>query len=183
MSRQGGRARPSNGADSGRGLRTDDRGQTILDYGIAVGIFFVALVFVLGTIPGMFAPFDGGSGDTQIADRIGSSLAVDTLGDPDTPHVLNETCTEGFFTQLNGGADAADTCRFDTDASDLNEVFALDSTVDIRVEIRTLDDNVASLNGQTLAAGGEVPERSTVTTARRTVALDGRSHTLEVHVW
>jgi hypothetical protein len=183
VSRQRGGVRPSTGADGGRDLRVDDRGQTVLDYGIAVGIFFVALVFVLGAIPGMFAPFEGSSGDTQIADRIGSSLAVDTLGDPETPHVLNETCTEGFFTQLSGGADAADTCRFDTNASDLNEMFALDSTVDIRVEIRTLDDTVASINGTTLEAGEEVPERSTVTTARRTVALDGRSHTLEVHVW
>ncbi|MFB6219985.1 MAG: hypothetical protein ABEH90_00980, partial [Halolamina sp.] len=161
----------------------DDRGQTILDYGIAVGIFFVALVFVLGTIPGMFAPFTGGSGDTQVADRIATSLAVDTLGAADTPYVLNATCTEAFFTQVTGGAAAPTTCDFDTTETDLNGVFALDSTVDIRVEIETLDGSAATLDGTTLEAGDSLPDRMTVTTARRTVGIDGQTYTLEVHVW
>lgn len=167
----------------GRGsFEDDDRGQTVLDFAIAVGIFFVALVFVLGTIPGMFAPFTGG-GDTQVADRVATSLAADTLGAPATPYVLNETCTEGFFTQLDGGTAAPTTCRFDTNASDLHTMLALDSTIGVRVEIQDQAGNTATLNGTTLVAGDALPERSTVTTARRTVGLDGQSHTLEVHVW
>jgi len=167
-----------------RDLLADDRGQTVLDYGIAVGIFFVALVFVLGTIPGMFAPFTG-SGDTQIADRVATSLGADTLGTPDTPYVLNESCTEGFFTQLetDGGEPASTSCRFDATAADLHGMLTLDSGVGIRVEIRNLDGTTAQLDGTTLVAGGTLPERSTVTTARRTVGFSGNSHTLEVHVW
>jgi hypothetical protein len=161
-----------------------DRGQTVLDFAIAVGIFFVALVFVLGTIPGMFAPFTGG-GDTQVADRVATSLGADTLGAPATPYVLNETCTEGFFRQLesDGATPAPTSCRFDTAAGDLYTMLALDTTISIRVEIQDLDGNTATLNGTDLVAGGSLPERSTVTTARRTVGVDGHSHTLEVHVW
>jgi hypothetical protein len=159
-----------------------DRGQTVLDFAIAVGIFFVALVFVLGTIPGIFAPFISG-GDTQVADRTATALSADTLGIPDTPYVLNETCTAGFFSQLNGGPTAPTSCRFDTNASDLHTMLALEATINIRVEIEDPDGSAATIDATSLVAGGTLPERSTVTTARRTVGLEGQSHTLEVHVW
>ncbi len=166
-----------------RTLRGSDRGQTVLDYGIAVSIFVIALVFVLGTIPGMFAPFTGNSGGAQTADRVAKSLSADVLGAPLRPYVLNATCTVGFFDQLNGGPSAADSCRFDTNATDLPSVLALDSTTGIRVEITNLDGTVATIDGTSLEAGGTLPKRSTVTSARRTVGIDGQTYTLEVHVW
>lgn len=170
---------PSGGGDRSRRLRDDDRAQTVLDYGIAVGIFFVALVFVLGTIPGMFAPFVGGSGDTQVADRLASSLSADMLADPGQPFVLNATCTDAFFEQLDGGPDAPGTCRFDTSADDLQGVFALDSTTNARVELSHVDGSGAH-DG---TAGEALPTGTTVSTARRTVGIDGETYTLEVHVW
>ena len=160
-------------------LRDDDRAQTVLDYGIAVGIFFVALVFVLGTIPGMFAPFVGGSGDTQVADRLASSLSADMLAHPSEPFVLNATCTEGFFDQLDTGTPAPSGCRFDTTATDLQGVFALDSTTNVRVELAPVDGT----GGIDAVAGEALPTQTTVSTARRTVGIAGESHTLEVHVW
>ncbi|MEF8800031.1 MAG: hypothetical protein V5A38_00555 [Halolamina sp.] len=163
-------------------FEANDRGQTVLDFAVAVGIFFVALVFVLGTIPGIFAPFISG-GSTQVADRTATSLAADTLGVPDTPYVLNDTCTEGFFRQLNGSGPAPLSCRFDTNASDLHTMLALESAINIRVEIQDPDGSAATIDGTALVAGGTLPERSTVTTARRTVGLEGQSYTLEVHVW
>jgi len=166
------------GADEGRRFFDDDRGQTVLDYGIAVGIFFVALVFVLGTIPGMFAPFVGGSGDTQVADRLASSLAADMLTHPSQPFVLNRTCTDAFFDQMNNGTSAPEDCRFDTRAENLQSVFALDATTDVRVELSPVDGG-----GIDWGAGDSLPSGTSVSTARRTVGIDGETYTLEVHVW
>lgn len=165
------------------GFITDDRGQTVLDYAIAIGIFFVALVFVLGTIPGMFAPFVASSGDTQVADRLASSLAGDTLGSPSEPFVLNGTCTEAFFEQLEIGNAAPESCRFDTSATTLRAMFSLDGTTNARVEIIRADGTTVTRNGTDLVAGETPPTRQTVSTARRTVGIDGETLTLEVHVW
>lgn len=156
-----------------------DRAQTVLDYGIAVGIFFVALVFVLGTIPGMFAPFVGSSGDTQVADRLATSLSSDMLAHPSEPFILNETCTQAFFDQVNGGPNASLGCHFDTGADDLQGVFALDTVTDVRVELTPLDGT----GGINRTAGESLPTQTTVSTARRTVSVEGKTHTLEVHVW
>ena len=176
---------PEPSGDERRAFVDADRAQTVLDYGIAVGIFFVALVFVLGTIPGMFAPFVGGSGDTQVADRLASSLSADMLADPGEPFVLNASCTEGFFRQLDGGATAPGSCRFDTSpsATELTPMFALDSTTNVRVEIQRLDGSTRTLNATTLTAGDSLPSQTTISSARRTVGIDGETHTLEVHVW
>jgi hypothetical protein len=166
-----------------RGFISDDRAQTVLDYGIAVGIFFVALVFVLGTIPGMFAPFVGSSGDTQVADRLASSLSGDMLGSPSEPFILNATCTEEFFRQLDTNTTAPTSCRFDTTADSLRTMFALDGTTNVRVEITRSNGTTRTLDETTLVAGGSLPTQQTVSTARRVVSLDGETHTLEVYVW
>lgn len=171
-------ARRSGGRESG-GFVDADRAQTVLDYGIAVGIFFIALVFVLGTIPGMFSPFVGGSGDTQVADRLASSLSADMLTHPSQPFILDATCTEAFFQQLNTGDNAPDDCRFDTTANDLQGVFALDTTTNVRVELSPVDGT----GGINATAGETLPSQTTVSAARRTVGIEGETHTLEVHVW
>lgn len=185
MSRQhrGGDWQGTDGDTRSRRLRADSRGQTVLDYGIAAGIFIVALVFVLGTIPGIFSPFLGNTGETQTADRVAKSLSADMLGAAQTPYVLNATCTEAFFDQLKAGNETPDTCRFDTNATDLQTMLALDSTTGIRVEITTQDGTVATLNGTTFSAGESQPGRTTVTSSRRTVGIDNEIYTLEVVVW
>lgn len=172
--------------DDSRRLRDDDRAQTVLDYGMAVGLFFVALVFVLGVVPGMFDPFTAGS-DTGIGDRVATSLAADHLGDPAEPYVLDEECTWEFFDQLNGGDSAPTHCRYDTDAADLESLFGVGSTTSLNVTVTDFSgDTVVFTYGdqsRTLTAGDPLPARSSVTTARRTVHLDGETYRLGVSVW
>lgn len=168
-------------------LRDDRRGQTVLDYGIGVGLFLVAVVVVLGTIPGMFAPFTTGA-DAQIGDRVADSLAADVLGDPANPYVLDAECTWEFFDQMDSGENAPTSCRFDTTVDDLESMFGLGGTTSIHVSISDFDRNVASLqvDGQgtvTLEAGDPIPTSASVTTARRTVHLEGQTYQLEVDVW
>lgn len=165
---------------------TDERGQTVLDYAMAVGLFFVALVFVLGVVPGMFDPFTAGT-DTGVGDRVASSLAVDQLGDPTDPYVLNRTCTWSFFDQMQTGTDAPSTCRFDTSVDDPVTLFGLDDSTSLNVSITDFDETPVVLTdggpARTLQAGDPLPTKSSVTTARRNVHLAGQTYRLEVHVW
>jgi len=160
----------------------DDRGQTVLDYAIGVGIFFVALMFVVATIPGMFAPFVG-TGDTQVADRVATSVATGSLGSPDEPYVLDQRCTVAFFDQLRDGTSAPADCRFDTSATTIGEMFALDSAQSIRLQFEDAEGGIATIDGTTLAAGESPPDGVSVTIARRTVGIDGTTYWLEVHAW
>lgn len=172
--------------DSSSALRSDERGQTVLDYAMGVGLFFVALVFVFGIVPGMFDPFTVGS-DTGVGDRVASSLSVDQLGDPAEPYVLNEECTWEFFDQMQTGDDAPASCRFDTTVDGPAAMYGLDSSTSLNVTITDFDDTPVVLSGaggdRTLRAGEPLPTTSSITTARRNVHLAGRTYRLEVNVW
>ncbi|WP_435115486.1 DUF7287 family protein [Halolamina sp. C58] len=157
----------------------DRRGQTVLDYAIGVGIFLVAVTFVVATIPGMFSPFLG-AGDTQVADRTATSLATERLGAPDEPYVLDRDCTVAFFEQLDGGGSAPSDCRFDTNATTLQGMFGLDSGQSLQVRIENTTDTAALGTHQ---AGPDAPSSVSVTTARRVVSIDGENYWLEVRAW
>ncbi|MFD1684238.1 DUF7287 family protein [Halobellus litoreus] len=162
----------------------DDRAQTTIDFAIGVGLFLLVVAFVVAFVPTVFAPFESAEGP-QTADRIGTSLAADRLGDPADPYVLNSTCTEGFFAQLQGDGPALSTCRFDTSATTTRGMFALDGTRNANVSIRTLGagGGVEQLDGTRLTAGPPLPETRSVTSARRVVSIDGDPYRLLVRVW
>jgi hypothetical protein len=165
-----------------RALADDERGQTVLDYAIGIGIFLIAVTFVVATIPGMFSPFLG-AGDTQVADRVATSMATERLGAPDEPYVLNRDCTVAFFEQVNNPDDDGSTpadCRFDTKADTLQRMFGLDPGQSIQVRIENTSDGAAL---GTLEAGPEPPGSVSVTTARRTVNIDRATYWLEVRAW
>ncbi|QKY19359.1 hypothetical protein B4589_002825 [Halolamina sp. CBA1230] len=166
---------------SRRRVVDDDRGQMVLDYAIGVGIFLIAVTFVVATIPGMFSPFLG-AGDTQVADRVATSMATERLGAPDEPYVLDRECTDAFFEQLDddGTEPSAEDCRFDTNATSLQPMFGLDPGQSIQVRIESTSDG-ATLG--TLEAGPDAPSSVSVTTARRIVTIDGSTYWLEVRAW
>ncbi|KPN31412.1 hypothetical protein SY89_02158 [Halolamina pelagica] len=163
-------------------LVDDERGQTVLDYAIGVGIFLVAVTFVVATIPGMFAPFVG-AGDAQIADRVATSLSTERLGSPDEQYLLDRSCTVAFFEQLDGGAAVPADCRFDSSATTIQEMFALDDGQAVQITVENASGGAAVVDGTTLSAGDDPPSSVSVTTARRTVAIDGTTYWLEVRAW
>jgi len=158
------------------------RAQTTIDFAIAIGLFLVVVAFVVAFVPTIFAPFQS-IGGPQTADRIATALATDRLGEPSTPYVLNETCTNAFFEQLESGTDAPTTCRFDTTADNTSAMFALSGPGGVNVSVSHLDGSIATRPGGDLLAGPAVPETTSVTAARRTVLLDGETYRLLVRVW
>ena len=86
------------------------RGQTVIDFAIAMGVFLVAVTFVFSFIPSLTTPFVEGNQDRSVtADRVASHLAEGALGDPANPYVVDGGCAEVFFT---GSTPVPDQCGY-----------------------------------------------------------------------
>ncbi|QLG26490.1 hypothetical protein HUG10_02570 [Halorarum halophilum] len=164
-----------------------DRGQTTVDFAIGMGIFLLVTTFVVTFVPDIFAPFQGSSA-VGTADRVVASLATNQLGDPGTPHVLDATCTAGFFSGLQGGTGAPTTCRFDTTVDEPAAVFGLPAGTSLNLTVEGLEGGIVT--GEypdgtpvTLAAGPTPPDTQSVTSGRRVVSIDGESYRLVARVW
>lgn len=78
--------------------RRDERGQTTLDFALAMGLFLLAVAFTFMFIPSLTTPFVAGQQDSSVAaDRIASHLSEGGLGDPNEPFVIDQECASHFF--------------------------------------------------------------------------------------
>ena len=157
------------------------RAQTTIDFAIGISLFLVVTAFVLAFVPTIFTPFESTDGPGT-ADRIAASLATDRLGDPADPYVLNETCTNAFFEQLDNGTDAPGSCLYNTSANTTGEMLTLDSTREVNVTIRRANGSIID-TGVRLAAGPTPPDTTSVSSATRAVSLSGETRRLLVRIW
>lgn len=78
----------------------DGRGQTTLDFAIAMGLFLLAVAFTFTFIPSMTAPFVDERQDGSVtADRVASHLSEGALGEPNRPFVVYESCATPLFAE------------------------------------------------------------------------------------
>ncbi|RDZ35595.1 hypothetical protein C5B86_19970, partial [Haloferax sp. Atlit-19N] len=84
-------------ANAGSGDRWATRAQTTVDFAIGVGIFLLAVAWVVGTIPKILDPFEAEQDRPLVANRAADSLTRNLLVESEQPNVLNETCTDAFF--------------------------------------------------------------------------------------
>lgn len=146
-----------------------ERGQTALDFVVAMGVFLLAVTFVLAFIPSMFAPFFGmGVGDELTADRAASTLIDQELSGPDGPaQALNISQTDSFFTECETGTNLSEKLHLRTE--------------DAYVEISDTDGEPIAVNSTTLVCGEDSGDPDTVST--RVVTVDGEQGTLRVKVF
>ncbi|MGM0398031.1 MAG: DUF7287 family protein [Halobacteriota archaeon] len=159
------------------------RGQTTLDFVLAIGVFVVAVAFVFGFVPGMVDPFTQDQAEGQVADRVADAVVDDLTDGVDVPSELNETKTVAFF---DGTADLADRAGVD---SRYGITVTLGRPVDGDGDLQVLcgesgDVQPCADGGDALQIGDSVPASSTtVGTARRTVLVDDRIAIVHVQVW
>jgi len=159
--------------------RPDERGQTLIDYAIGVGLFLLAVAFVFSYVPGMLDPFTAEQENVQLADRAATQLSEHHLARPGEPFVLDAECTDKFFT---GDPDVGG-CPFDDYGSDLSNAFGADDATHFEVSIVQADGTVVDRTVP-LTAGETPPSGSqAVTTARRAVHYRDRTYQLVVRVW
>jgi hypothetical protein len=167
------------------------RGQLYLDFVVGIGVFVLALAFVLSVAPGMFSAFDDDPSRPLVADRTADRLAGPMLGADRSQSALNATCVGEFFTR------SGEDCGFDHGAAVADRV-GIDSRYRLNVTLaRPVSDTadrellcfdggylVPCSSGSALSDGEPLPAHdTTTTTSLRTVHVDGRDATLVVRVW
>ncbi|WP_396613005.1 hypothetical protein ACH9L7_07005 [Haloferax sp. S1W] len=150
--------------------RQRTRAQTTIDYAIGVGIFLLAVAWVVGTIPQVVQPFDDTQDRPLVANRAADQLTGGMLSESGERTVLSAECVDGFFDNATPPAD----CQYRTGT--LGEAVGVGDRYEV---------NVTLLEGGTAVEtrGDPVPSSGRVITARRTVLLDGTVHQLLVRVW
>lgn len=115
----------------------DRRGQTTLDFAIAMGVFLLAIAFVFSFIPTLTAPFlDGDQELSAATDRTASHLAEGALGHPGKPFIAEEPCATALFDERS----APSSCGFE--GATTREHLGLSDRIDVEVEmVRIYPDN------------------------------------------
>lgn len=163
------------------------RAQTTIDFAIGAGIFLLVVAFAFAFTPGALAPFTDAE-QPQSADRAASKLVGGELGSADDPYLLDRTCTVAFFDYFRNDRNVTADCQFDTEADSINQALGIREFTNVNVTVQRHDGSVRTLTNDAgdsvrLVAGEERIERTPMTTARRTVRLNGSVHRLVVHVW
>jgi len=182
--------------------RRSRRGQTTLDFAIAMGVFLLAVAFVFTFIPSLTAPFvDGNQEQTAVADRVASTLVEGSLAAPDEPYVLNVTCTTGFFNETN--ASATDDCGYTNDTPDHRRRLGVSDRPSVNVSLVRVnassrertplcsdDSEDGAVVNESSAdcdvvyqVGGNPGDGQSITVARRVVSINEKDATLFVRVW
>lgn len=157
-----------------RHTRTTDRGQTGLDFVVGIGLFLLAMAFLVGFAPNMVASHTDSPELPLVADRATAHLTEQTLGDGGRPAVLDTACADAFFA-------ATGTCGGVDMARPLPELVGIaapgDSTsYDVYVALQ--------VDGTTKTRGEKPPATATSTSlSRRLVVYDGKNAYLTVTVW
>lgn len=164
-----------------RAIPGSQRGQTTIDYVIGLSIFLVVIVFVLGFLPTIFAPFEADTGgSTILADRSADRLASDLLVEsPDKPAVLDQECTTEFF---DADTNVPSDCRYDVDGADLSTALGTDQFTNLNVTVRS-GETISQIDGTSLAVGDSPEGNENVVVANRVVFVAGDQHQLYVRVW
>lgn len=166
-----------------------ERGQTMLDFLVAIGLFLLTVGFVVAFIPQMTAPYQE-QDHPAVAQRTTNSVADTVLGG-DAPSVLEEGCTVAFFAQSGAAG-----CPFDT-TEPLTAQVGIGPRYRVNLSLRRNVSGDATLeslcgNGGAVGPCGTDPlrvgpdpptDRRSLTTTRRAVTVGGTDAVLEVTVW
>ncbi|PSP67703.1 hypothetical protein BRC85_06260 [Halobacteriales archaeon QS_1_69_70] len=174
------------------------RGQTVIDFAIAMGVFLVAVAFVFTFIPSLTTPFVEGNQDRSVtADRVASHLAEGALGDPADPYVVDGACAEVFFDGSTSEDDIPDGCGYSGDS--IHERVGVDGDrLHVNVTVEQVDPDATgddrfrtvcteSLGGTVVHEGASTPscggaefvvgdlptDRDSIVVARRIVTIPG----------
>lgn len=156
-----------------------ERGQTSFDFAVGMGIFLLAVGFVLTFIPTIFQPFAVGSGSDEIVgDRIAANLVEDALvEDLSRPGVLNASCTAKLF---NGSVEGQVSGCYYKNATLAGAIGVYDSNVNVTIR---QNGSIASLNGTKLSLQPPPRPDADVTISRRVVRINDEVYELWVRVW
>lgn len=158
-----------------RSVSAANRGQTLYDYTVGIGLFLVIVTGVLvGVLPTVLAPFD---------DTVGGDKAAQA--DRITERIVANSSVDGEANLLDSGTLESVVMA---DQGKLRDRFTLPSTTRMNVTVTTMDGSrvVDTASGETLATAAGPGQRPAATSARIVRLSDESCPTacrLVVRVW
>lgn len=157
------------GHDRVRRLARSDRGQTLQDFVLGIGIFIVAFMFVLSLFPGLLTPFQSTAGGSERAqaEQVSTRILSNMSAGPQPNH-LDGTRVNSIIAPS-------------TTQSDLRKRFGLASTTQLNVTVESLNGTEKLYRTSNSARNHEV-----ATSARIVTLEDARCRPacrLVVRVW
>lgn len=144
-----------------RTLQADDRGQTLQDFILGIGLFIVTVTFVLGLFPSFLSPFTTGAGGEERAqaDRVAGAMVVN--------HSTDAGKTSLNITELNRVLEKSQ--------PELRERYGLPETSSVNITVRELDGSrIVQYGGSTMATAEQRRNQSSESSAR-VVTVDERT--------
>lgn len=144
-----------------RTLGCDDRGQTLQDFILGIGLFIVTVTFVLGLFPSFLSPFTTGAGGEERAqaDRVAGVMVLN-LSTDDGKTTLN-------VTELNRVLQKSQ--------PELRERYGLPETSSVNITVRELDgDRIVQYGGSKMATAERRQNQSSESSAR-VITIDERT--------
>lgn len=140
------------------GLRGDDRGQTLQDFAIGIGIFLLVFIFVTTQFPEFIGPLQPSVEGSEYAEseRVSEQMVTD-LSIPGRPNTLNATRVTDLL---------------DDDSSTVRQRFDVPRSTFINISVQSLDGSEILSSGGTLLASGGTPGDQAAATSSRVVQVD-----------
>jgi hypothetical protein len=135
-----------------RALRRDERGQTLQDYAIGIGLFLLAVTFVFTTLGGFLAPFTSGVSAQEEAQADQLADAIVTNYSTDAPNDLDPARLERLLNQSDGT---------------IQSWYGISTAPSLNVTVTTLNgSSILARSGRPLAVDNNAAGRSTASAAR-----------------
>lgn len=168
------------------------RGQTLPEFALAFGIFFLVILITFSVSYSLFQPFSTTSEQVSEADRVTNQLVQSTFVEKtDQTYVTSDRCILSTVQAFNGEDPEIypTECGYTSDINSLeyDDYFALSEQRGAQVTIVDDSQNTVVYNSGgdsvELKFGDNIPDQAQTTVSKRFVRVNGSLYQLEVVLW
>lgn len=171
----------------------DDKGQTLPEFALAFGIFFLVVLVTFSVSYSLFEPFSTTSERVSTADRVSNQLVQSTFVESgDQTYVTSDRCIISSVQALNGESTELYTeeCGYTSEiqSQSYEEYFGLSPERGAKITIVDNDSNnvvYSTADGPIELTFGDdsVPDQAETTVSKRFVKVNDSIYQLEVILW
>lgn len=161
------------------------RGQTSVDYIIAIGLFFITLAILIGTSSFLINPDISTSENKSISQSVTNKLTENVLKHPDTTkYTLSRECTVLFFETMQSNSipeHTPDWCSISS--TNVNSELNIKGAKNVSISIQDTSQNPVTLDETDLEINPDLPDQADISTTTKQIYIDDNLYTMKVYVW
>lgn len=164
------------------------RGQTLPEYALAFGIFFVAIIITLSISVSLFQPFQTSAQEISESDRIANQLVQSTfISDTGQKYVTSDECVVTAVQMFQEPPDSTplENCQYDDSIETLTykEYLGIENVSGARIRVIDEERTTVTYNSVDLEFGDDVPTQAQTSRSVRFITINNNIYQLEVVSW